>query len=231
MCLALVTPVIAAAGAREPPGLMVHVPLDGSFEDRAALGAVRPEATGTPAFVPGAVGMAALPGTGQKHVGILHVTWLSRLVLRGHTPATGTIMLWFRRPPEDGAGDAPASATILGSDGPLGLAVTVGEDGLTAAFDDAAGNRRRIIARMRPSDGWVHVALGWDAGRGRISVFLQGERLAADDGAAFAMPELPHTFMLGAPVVAIDDFRLFDRLLEADDVRMLVQLGVGDRRQ
>src|SRR5512145_268619 len=81
---------------RKASGLMVHVPLDGSFIDERNLGAVRPQADGDPVYVPGAVLEAAIPAAGRPEVGRLHVTRLSRLLLRGRTPKSGTIMLWSR---------------------------------------------------------------------------------------------------------------------------------------
>jgi hypothetical protein len=196
---------------------MVHVPLDGSFVDARALGAVRAEALGEPAFLLGAVGEGALPGAGVAQVGELHVTRLSRLMLRGKTPAKGTIMTWCRLAIE--VTDS-TSCVVLSSDEPLRLEVAVGGNppALTGSFADKAGAEHRIGAPLpagaaagRP--GWVHVALGWDSEAGTVIAFAGGQPIARIDGSPYAMPGLPKRFALGHPKAAIDDFRLYDQLL------------------
>ncbi len=219
--------VAATAGAAAPAGLMVHVPLDGTVTDARGLGAVRAEKTGTPAFVTGPDGEAALPEPGRRHVAMLHVSRLSRLLLRGRTPEAGTIMLWVRRPALAPA-PAPAPADtapvlVLSSDAPLNLDVAIGgaPPRLVAAFDDDAGARHEVTTPLPAADSWVHLALGWDSKAGTTVAFVQGEAQANDTGSPFAMPRLPSVFALGAADTPIDDFRLYDRLLEAAAVRTL----------
>jgi hypothetical protein len=211
-----IRPALAdSESGKEPPGLMVHVPLDGSFVDARGLGAVRPEALGTPAFFLGAVDEGALPAAAQELVGLLHVTRLSRLMLRGKTPAKGTIMTWCRLDAIDST-----RATVIASDAPLSLHVTVGGQPpeLSASFADKAGSVHRIGAPLSdaPSakSGWIHVALGWDSEAGTVIAFVRGQPITRLDGSPYEMPGLPKQFALGHPQAAIDDFRLYDRLLE-----------------
>lgn len=237
----LLTGALAAAGepkpGKAPSGLMVHVPLDGSFVDARSLGAVRAEESGTPAFLPGVVGQAALPGTEQSVVGQLHVTRLSRLMLRGNTPAQGTIMVWCRL--ASTAGDS-AAITVIGSDDPLALSVAVVSDPPTvrASFMDRAGARHAISAPLpaaadstagaaaaNAAPSWVHVALGWDSGAGTVTAFAAGRPIAHLTGPAYEMPGLPREFDLGNPLAAIDDFRLYDRLLAPEELATLPGLA------
>jgi hypothetical protein len=238
-CLFLSAPGSAAdsKSGKAPSGLMVHVPLDGSFVDARSLGAVRPEASGTPAFLPGMVGQAALPGAEQSVVGELHVTRLSRLMLRGHTPEQGTIMVWCRLTPA--AGDS-AAITVIGSDDPLALSVAVVSDPPTvrASFMDRAGALHAISAPLpatadsmagtaaaNVAASWVHVALGWDSEAGTVTAFAAGRPIAQLAGPAYEMPGLPQQFDLGNPRAAIDDFRLYDRLLAPEELATLPGLA------
>jgi hypothetical protein len=214
---------------KQPSGLMVHVPLDGSFVDARALGAVRPEALGTPAFLPGAVAEGALPAIGRFQVGQLHVTRLSRLMLRGRTPAAGTIMIWCRL--AAAPGDS-TPITVLRSDEPLALEVTVGGDppALAGSFTDRGGARHRITTPLPVSEAaaapsWVHVALGWDSAAGAMIAFVGGQPRARTDGSPYEMPGLPKHFELGHPQSAIDDFRLYDRLLAPSELAALPAVG------
>lgn len=222
---------------KAPSGLMVHVPLDGSFVDARSLGAVRAEERGTPAFLPGVVGQAALPGTEQSVVGVLHVTRLSRLMLRGRTPAQGTIMVWCR--PAPAAGDS-AAITVIGSDDPLALSVAVVSDPPTvrASFMDRAGAPHAISAPLPAAAdsiaggaaanvgaSWVHVALGWDSAAGTVTAFAGGQPIAQLTGSPYEMPGLPQQFDLGNPRAAIDDFRLYDRLLAPEELASLPGLA------
>ncbi len=226
----------AAAAADSPPGLMIHVPLDGSVADVRALGAVRGEAEGRPVFMAGAAGAAGTPEAGRRHVGTLHVSRLSWLMLRGRTPATGTIMLWVRLEPAPAAADTAPAATapaasevdttmvhVLSSDAPLNLEVAVGgrPRQVRAAFDDRAGTRRRAAAPIPDDGSWMHVALGWDAPAGTVVVFVAGRPSTTETASAFEMPGLPKVFGLGAPGAAIDDFRLYNRLLEGSELMTL----------
>lgn len=210
----------AADGSASASGLMIHVPLDSAVADTRGLGAVRADPVAAPAFVAGVVGEAALPASGHRHVAMLHVSRLSRLLLRGRTPQTGTIMLWIRRP----AAADTAPVLVLSSDAPLNLDVAVAAPPprMVAAFDDDAGVRHEIAAPLSATAGsWIHLALGWDAAAGTTVAFVQGDSLAGANGAPFAMPGLPAVFALGAPDFAVDDFRLYDRLLAAAAVRAL----------
>jgi len=236
--LAVVCLLLSAAAAiadskpKNPSGLMVHVPLDGSFVDARALGAVRPEARGTPDFLPGVAGQAALPGSSQEIVGVLHVTRLSRLMLRSRTPAQGTIMVWCRLAPA--AGDSSA-IPLIRSDDPLALAVVVAGSPPTvrAAFVDRAGVPHVIAAALgtaadsaagtagHAAPSWVHVALGWDSAAGTVTAFVGGESLAQLPGQPYEMPNLPKQFELGNRRAAIDDFRLYDRLLSPEELATL----------
>jgi hypothetical protein len=224
--------VSRAAGAGEPSGLMAHVPLDGSFNDKRAIGAMRAEAQGDPAFVAGAVGRGAIPESGHAVVGLLYVTRLSRILLLGRTPAAGTIMLWFRLPsPVAASADTPPDtlpAVILSSDAPLNLTVEVDGSRLTAGFDDEEGIRHQIEVPIRSPDRWTHIARGWDSQEGNTIAFLKGEPIARGIDAAFRMPRLPRVFALGAPEIAIDDFRLYNRHLEPAEIRALP--GIGEER-
>ncbi len=220
---------------RKASGLMVHVPMDGSFIDERNLGAVRPEADGDPVFVPGAVLEAALPAAGRPEVGRLHVTRLSRLLLRGRTPKAGTIMLWYRPAPTRAEADSTAvSITILRSDEPLRLAVTLGGEPLSmrAEFADRGSQRRSVTAAVparspntAATSPWLHVALGWDSEAGTVTAFIDGKPVAEERSAPFAMPDLPQAFMLGAEGAAIDDFRLYDNLLSPEQIAALPGLA------
>lgn len=218
-----------AAAADSPPGLMVHVPLDGTVADTRGLGAVRADPAGTPVFVAGRSGAAAIPAPGRRHVGMLHVSRLSRLLLRGRTPAAGTIMLWVKRP-EPGVASDSTLALVLSSDAPLNLDVAIGDapPRLRAAFDDAAGTRHEITTPLAGADSWVHLALGWDSPAGTTVVFVQGEVQRNETGTAFTMPGLPKVFALGAPDTPIDDFRLYDRLLAAAALKTLPGLAAAE---
>ena len=227
----------AATGAAEKPsGLMVHVPLDGSVTDATRLCAVRPEAAGRPDFVRGADGEGAVPAAGQSRVGRLHVSRLARLVLRGRTPSTGTIMLWVRLPAAPAGGDSARTIWVLTSDPPLDLRVGLAGSSpgapprLVAAFDDPSGATHAIEAPLPAADGWTHVALGWDAGAGTAIAFVQGESAARASGAPFRMPGLPKLFDLGAPGIAIDDFRLYSHLLAGEDLHTLPGLAAAGAR-
>ena len=234
-CLLLNAPLAAAdAKPKDPAGLMVHVPLDGSFKDAKALGAVRAEAEGTPAFLPGRVAEAALPGSDAALVGKLHVTRLSRLMLRGRTPAQGTIMVWCRLASAvDAAGDS-AAFQVIGSDDPLALRIAVASQPLAvrASFVDRAGATHAISAPLADSTAsedntprWVHLALGWDSAAGTVTAFVAGQPLAQTNGPAYEMPGLPREFELGNSRAAIDDFRLYDRLLSPEELARLPGLS------
>ena len=216
--------LVAGAAGASPAGLMVHVPLDGTVTEARGLGTVRADQVGAPTFVAGAVGEAALPEPGHRHVAMLHVSRLSRLLLRGHTPEAGTIMLWVRRPAPTPAPADTAPVLVLSSDAPLNLDVVVAAapPRLVAAFDDEAGVRHEIGAPFPATAGsWIHLALGWDAAAGTAVAFVQGDSLAHATVAPFAMPSLPTVFALGAPDIAVDDFRLYDRLLVSTQLRAL----------
>ena len=207
-------------------GLMVHVPFDGAIADTRGLGAVRADQVGTPTFITGPDGEAALPGPGSRHVAMLHVSRLSRLLLRGRTPEAGTIMLWVKRPDPALAPADTAPVLVLSSDAPLNLDVALGgaPPRLVAAFDDEAGLRHETalpLPAAAAAGSWVHLALGWDAGAGTTVAFVQGEALENATGKPFVMPKLPGVFALGAADTPIDDFRLYDRLLDAAAVRAL----------
>ena len=230
LLLTMAPRLAADAKSKAPSGLMVHVPLDGSFVDARSLGAVRPDASGTPAYLPGMVKEAALPGADQAIVGTLHVTRLSRLMLRGRTPAQGTIMVWCRLEPA--AGDS-AAITVIGSDDPLALRIAVAPDPLAvrATFVDRAGAPHAISVPFLPpaaesgAPSWVHVALGWDSTAGTVTAFVFGRPIAQLEGAAYEMPNLPKEFALGNPRAAIDDFRLYDRLLSPEELAILPGLA------
>jgi len=219
---------------RKASGLMVRVPMDGSFIDERNLGAVRPQADGDPVYVPGIVHEGAIPAAGRPEVGRLHVTRLSRLLLRGRTPKAGTIMLWYRPAPTREEADSTAAAvTILRSDDPLRLSVTLGGEPnvLRTEFDDRGGQQRPISAPVSArGDGnpWVHVALGWDSEAGVVTAFIGGKPVAEERSGPFAMPDLPAAFILGAEGAAIDDFRLYDKLLSPEQIGGLPGLAEGD---
>jgi hypothetical protein len=222
----------AAAAADSPPGLMVHVPLDGTVVDTRGLGAVRADPAGAPTFIAGPSGEAALPAPGHRRVGMLHVSRLSRLLLRGRTPEAGTIMLWVRRPERPESAAAAADTTpvlVLSSGAPLNLDVALGgtPPRLVAAFDDDSGARHEISTPLAAGDSWVHVALGWDAHAGTTVAFVQGAAQANDTGSPFVMPGLPKVFALGAPDTPIDDFRLYDRLLDPAALKTLPGLAAA----
>ena len=204
-------------------GLMVHVPFDGAIADTRGLGAVRADQVGTPTFVTGPDGEAALPEPGGRHVAMLHVSRLSQLLLRGRTPEAGTIMLWVKRPEPALAPADTAPVLVLSSDAPLNLDVALGgaPPRLVAAFDDDAGLRHEIATPVATVEPWIHFALGWESKDGTIVALVAGELRAHETGAPFAMPRLPAVFALGAPDVPIDDFRLYDRLLDTAAVRAL----------
>ncbi len=212
-------------------GLMVHVPLDGTVTDARRLGAVRAEPEARPVFVPGVAGDAALPAPGRRHVGMLYVSRLSWLLLGGRTPETGTIMLWVKMAALEAAGIDSSRVLVLSSDPPLNLDVEIGSRPrrLIAAFDDEAGLRHRIETGIALPDEWVHIALGWDASAGAAVAFVQGEPRANDSGPAFRMPRLPRVFALGASETPIDDFRLYDRLLDAATLATLPGLAGSAR--
>lgn len=222
LAMAFLVLVAGAVGA-SPAGLMVHVPLDGTVTDARGLGAVRADQVGTPAFVAGPDGEAALPEPGGRHVAMLHVSRLSRLLLRGRTPEAGTIMLWVKRPQPALAPADTAPVLVLSSDAPLNLDVALGgvPPRLVAVFDDDAGVRHEITTPVATVEPWIHVALGWESKDGAIVAFVAGEVRANETGAPFAMPKLPSVFALGAPDTPIDDFRLYDRLLDPAAVSML----------
>ena len=233
MCLAAVLAATGAASAAEKPsGLMVRVPLDGSVIDATRLCAVRPEAAGRPEFVRGADGEAAVPANGRSIVARLHVSRLARLLLRGRTPSGGTIMLWVHPAAAAAGGDSARTTWVLTSDRPLNLRVGLAGSSsrLVAAFDDDAGATHQLEAPMPPAAGWSHVALGWDAGSGAITAFIQGEPASQASGARFRMPGLPKLFELGAPGIAIDDFRLYNHLLDSPALRTLPGLAAGGAR-
>lgn len=212
----------AGEGSPEPAGLMVHLPFDGAFTDKRALGSVRPEVDGIPVYVQGALGQAAMPGDARTRIGSLHVSRLSRIMLLGRTPAAGTIMLWLSLPArEAGSTGDTTSHVVLSSDAPLNLEIRVTTNRLTAGFDDSEGTRHKIEATIGESRDWVHIALGWDSGSGRETAFVDGEATAESRGAAFKMPGLPRVFALGAPGVAIDEFRLYNRHLEPNELAAL----------
>jgi hypothetical protein len=214
----------AFAAATRAPGLMVHIPFNGSFTDASALGAVRPEAESDIRFVDGANGRGAAPGPGHQRIGRLHVSRLSKLALHGRTPASGTVMFWFRElsGDSDAAGDS-AATVLLACDSPLNLVVGISGDPprLSAVFEDGAGNTRRIeaaLSQTQPAE-WCHLALGWDSKSGRIIAFVQGEQVAETTSPAFTMAGLPKTFELGAPGFALDEFRLYKHLLDVPGLR------------
>jgi hypothetical protein len=223
----------AASAAEKPSGLMVHVPLDGSVIDATRLCAVRPEAAGKPEFVRGADGEAAVPAAGRRRVGRLHVSRLARLVLRGRTPSSGTIMLWVRPTAAPAGGDSSSTTWVLTSDPPLALRVGLAgsPSRLVAAFDDRAGATHETEAPLPAAGEWSHVALGWDAGAGAITAFIQGEPAAQASGPPFKMPGLPKVFELGATGFAIDDFRLYNHLLDREDLHALPGLAAASERR
>jgi hypothetical protein len=222
--------VAGEANAGESPRLMIHVTFDRSFRDDRGLGAVRGESEGRPEYLPGALGWAATPGIGQKRVGILRVSRLSRIMLKTRTPAAGTILLWFRPLLADsatsGASRAPAdsgASVLLDSDAPLHLAVAVSgfsttppSARLSISFDDEQGVEHRLEAPLSlPVDApWRRIALAWDSETGAIRAFLDGDPVASGDSSPLTMPGLPGIFRLGAPGFAIDDFRLYNGFLE-----------------
>jgi hypothetical protein len=91
---------------------------------------------------------------------------------------------------------------------------------LPAAADSSAG---AAAANAAPS--WVHVALGWDSGAGTVTAFAAGRPIAHLTGPAYEMPGLPHEFDLGNSRAAIDDFRLYDRLLAPEELATLPGLA------
>jgi hypothetical protein len=223
-----------ASGTPGASGLMIHVPFDGSFTDARALGAVRPEAEANPEFVEGVKGKAAISESGHRCIGRLHVSRLAKVALLGRTPAAGTIMLWYKFVSGKAAAGDSAVVVLVTGDSPLNL--TVGITGshptLTASFNDDAGTTHRIGAPITaspaadssgnspaPIESWHHLALAWDSESGRITAFVQGEQVAETAEGPFKMPGLPKVFELGAPGVALDEFRLYKHRLDLPALR------------
>jgi hypothetical protein len=87
---------------------------------------------------------------------------------------------------------------------------------------DDRGDAKRPRARVLIHDlqlrrgHWYHVGIGWDIDRGRIELYLDGERANVADGVAFNQPD--DALYFGNPMLALTDLRASGRLLDPETV-------------
>ncbi|MEW6358646.1 MAG: DUF1961 family protein [Planctomycetota bacterium] len=94
--------------------------------------------------------------------------------------------------------------------------------GILAAGKDRA--QVRFDLTHLKAKKWYHFTFVWDAEKGVLDLFAGGQPYAHVERAPWPMPDLGPKLLVGCPGIAMDDFKLFDRALTAEEVAAAASL-------
>lgn len=221
LCLGIVAALAALTWCRAQPQVLLHVPFDGTAQPRLAQAAVTARVDGVPSYETGVDGQAILVGGPDR------VT----LPAEGHVDVrTGSCVFWLK--PVDWIASVSTFqffvSIVHGSLPGTDLLVYKTHNLHALSFLSRAqgvGSRaiHQPILSWQPGV-WHHIAITWDK---TVRLFVDGQ--LAGEQPALKMPAagwarivvgIPyrHWAYLGERKTAIDDLRIFDQALTAEQI-------------
>ncbi len=203
-----------SGGGTLPSGQVAYWALDGNTQD--SQGSYHGTYTGgTPTYVSGKVGQAISFDGSSEYISIADNSNLE--------PSQITITAWVKI--------AGAGGPIVAKGGNAGYRLSISSDtyGVLVLLNDRGTNSLSSYDNARVNE-WVHVAaVGSSSG---LRLYTNGE-LVASNSVAYGAPNVANNLQIGAETIfssyfvgQIDDVRIFNRALSADEVVNVMYYGL-----